>query len=77
MGLQSHIEFVLAKGRFKPSGIIKTNVTTRPPQMRFQYTKDRDKASSILKGSGEFNPYKVGKYVIRFSDMPMWGGKRR
>lgn len=77
MGLQSDIEFTLGEVGFRPRGSFYFDVTKSPPLGKFSQKADRDRAYNILKASGEFNPKKVGNYIIKFMVMPKWRRYKR
>ena len=68
MGLESHIQQTI--------GGVLWNRCDRSYgaygfQLFFSLMKDRNNAYRMLKNSGNFNPRKVGSFIIRFGDMPV------
>jgi len=69
MGLESRVTGVLAKGGVHNYRPLNTKLGY---QLKFHSVRDRNTAHTILKESGLFNPYKIGKYIIRFNVVGSW-----
>lgn len=78
MGLEGHTRGVLEKnGIFANEYRWSTYSLRNRSQIIFRYKQTRDLAYTVLRQSGEFNPYKVGKLILRFDVVPQFGGKMR
>ncbi len=64
MGFGPHLRDTLKRAKLKRAYSVDQVKT--PPVARFATQSERNVAYKVLKASGEFNPRKVGKYLIRF-----------
>lgn len=75
MGLEGHIKYILDTNKVPRAYQINTTLSTPRLYVDTKYIskteakKLRNKIYDILGSEGEFNPKKVGKYVISFKKM--------